>query len=148
MSDRKEQRNSRKHVAFASLSSVLLLLTILLCPQFAFADSGAASPFDFSGIIGSLQHIVTTFLLPIAIVWVSWKFLYLAVVVGLIGFDPLRMLGPTSEVQSFETVKGAIRDQGVYLVKGICWIGGIFIIFQIVVIAASTIAGVFGTAFG
>lgn len=139
---------NKERLAIA-FSMIALLLFVLLCPQEAYAATAASDDvFSFSGIIGKLQFVVSTFLLPIAIVWVTWKFLYLAVVVGMMGFDPLRMLGSTSKVESYETVKGAIRDQAIYFVKGICWIGGIFIIFQLVVILASTIAGVFGTAFG
>lgn len=144
--DKKEEYANPKSIIIALLLSAVLLLGILFCPQSAFA---ADSPIHFGEIIGQLRNVVTFFLLPLAIVWVSWKLLYLAVVVGLIGFDPLHMVSEDSSTSySYSTVTGLIKKQAIYFVKGICWIGGIFIIFQVVVIMASTVAGVFGEAFG
>lgn len=145
--DKKEKTLlSSKHIIFACLTMLMLIGYVLFCPQPAFAQD---APFDFSSIIGQLQNIVTWFLLPLAIVWVSWKLLYLAVVVGIFGYDPLNYCTAAGEAApSYSTLMNEIKIQLVNFVKGICWIGGIFIIFQLVVVLASTIAGVFGEAFG
>lgn len=141
-----ELRLSKKTIILAVLSVIMLAVYVTLCPQPAFAQD---APFDFSSIIGILQNIVTWFLLPLAIVWVSWKLLYLAVVVGIFGFDPLNFCTAAGKAApDYATLTAEIKIQLVNFVKGICWIGGIFIIFQLVVMLASTIAGVFGEAFG
>lgn len=148
MNENKEKQTSlsKRQIIFALISGAVLLLSVLLTPQLAFAQD---APFDFSTIIGQLQGIVTWFLLPLAIVWVSWKLLYLAVVVGLFGYDPLNYCTASGDAApNYGTLTSEIRAQLVNFVKGICWIGGIFIIFQLVVVLASTIAGVFGEAFG
>lgn len=141
-----ELRLSKKTIVLAVLSAIMLAAYVALCPQPAFAQD---APFDFSSIIGVLQNIVTWFLLPLAIVWVSWKLLYLAVVVGIFGFDPLNFCTAAGKAApDYGTLTAEIKIQLVNFIKGICWIGGIFIIFQLVVVLASTIAGVFGEAFG
>lgn len=134
-----------KHYLFAIIGCVLSCLYILLVPNIALAAEG---PFDFSFILEALQNVVSWFLLPLAIVWVAWKFVYLAVFVGFIGFDPLHLVpGSNDDAVSYGQITGELKKQALYTIKGLCWIGGIFIIFRIVVIVASSLAGVFGEAF-
>lgn len=138
----------KRTIAAGALCGLFLAASILFMPESAFA---ADSPFNFGNIIGELQRIVTVLLLPMAIVFSAWKVLYLAIVVGMFGFDPLNYCtgnNNTGDSIDYQTVQEQLKISLVGFFKGLMWIGGIFIIFQLVVVAASAISGVFAEAFG
>lgn len=137
----------KRTIAAGVLCGLFLAASILFMPESAFADD---SPFNFGNIIGELQRIVTVLLLPMAIVFSAWKVLYLAIVVGMFGFDPLNYCPGNKGGDSidYQTVQEQLKISLVGFFKGLMWIGGIFIIFQLVVVAASAISGVFAEAFG
>lgn len=129
---------------FAVMTAIFLIIAITLSPSIAFAAESDGI-FNFSGIIDQLKWVVTFILLPVAIVFVAWKVLYLALVVGLFGVDPLGYAGGNL---GYDMLVPKIKNALMGTLYGLCWVGGVFIIFQLVLIVASAITGVFAESFG
>lgn len=129
------------------LMPVLVLVVILLCPDLSFA---ATQKLAFATIIGQLQKLVTLLLLPLAILINAWRIIYIAVVAGLMGMDPLNMVSDTDndgEISSGEVV-GAIKGHLMGFFHGLVWIGGLFIVFQVALTLAAMLATSVAEVFG
>lgn len=126
------------------LSMTTICIAILFSPEAAFARV-----VDFVQLIGALQNILTTLLLPIAIVICAWKILYIAVVGGIMGMDPMNVISDQDNdgAISFADVKIALMAHVSGFLKGLMWIGGIFIIFQLVLSVAAMFAKQFADTF-
>lgn len=142
-----ENRNHHKKLITALCCAVAVCFCILFMPDSAFAASGALPAFQ--NAIKALQAIVTTLMLPIAIVLVAWKILYIAIVGGIMGMDPMNIITDTDSDGhiGLADVKVSILAHASGFLKGLCWVGGLFIIFQVVLGLASAFAGVFAANF-
>lgn len=127
-----------------------LVYALYLCiaPDQASAASNGSVSFNY--MIKQLQYVTTVFLLPIAVIACAWKILYLALFGGLLGIDPLNQISDTNADGGInpEEVSGAIKGCLSGFVHGLCWVGGLFIIFQIAMLLASMLAAQLETNFG
>lgn len=126
-------------------SSILIIAWLLFAPSIAYADT-----LGFSSIIQQLQYVATVLLLPIAIILCAWRILYIALFGGLLGIDPFNQISDTDIDAQISTseVWEALKSHFIGFVHGMCWIGGIFIIFQIALTLASVLASTLDANFG
>lgn len=124
-----------QHVMTALLIiAAISMFTFAISPTMAFAED-----VGFGSMIKSMQNIVNKLLLPIGIIIAAWKIIYIVLVVGLLGVDPLEMmeagedntknLGDLSSYNIMRMVKSQLKGFG----YGLLWVGGVWILFQIIV---------------
>lgn len=128
-------------------SVIATCLTVMFVPDSAFAASGALPAFQNG--VKALQAITTALLLPIAVVIVAWKMVYIAVFGGILGMDPMNMITDTDKDGQIglADVKVSLIAHAGGFVKGLAWVGGVFVVFQVVLGLAATFAGVFADNF-
>lgn len=139
-----KKSNTKISLSLGILSVVAISAAIVFSPDVALART-----VDFVQLVAALQHILTTLLLPIAIVLCAWKILYIAVVGGIMGTDPMNVISDQDNdgAISFADVKIALMAHVSGFVKGLLWVGGIFIIFQLVLSVAAMFAQQFADTF-
>lgn len=112
----------------------VLCIAYALSPMMAWADTGLAS------MLQSLQGIVRGILLPLGILIAGARIAYLATFGVIGGIDPLNLMGKgDSGIQTSEAVdeiKNSLRG----FVKGLCWVAGIWILFELILTLAITLA--------
>lgn len=128
-------------MVFSIIAISLIVFIILFTPESAMA----ATTIQFSKFINELETIVTSLLLPIAIVLCAWKLIYIAIVGGVMGMDPMNIISDQNNdgQLSFSEIKIALMQHVGGFIKGLCWVGGIFIVFRLVLGLADTLAGAF-----
>lgn len=133
----------------AVISVAAICLSILFAPETANAANSGALP-AFQNAVKALQSIVTLLLLPVAIILVAWKMVYIAVFGGILGMDPMNLITDTDKDGEIglADVKVSLLNHASGFVKGLCWVGGLFIIFQVVLSLASAFSEVFAQNFG
>ena len=141
----------RKDKALGIAGTTLLVAALYATWLFLVApDMAWAKNVTFSNIIAQLQYVITVFFLPLGVMIAASKILYVALFGGLIGIDPLNLISDTNQdgqintSEVWQTIKASFSG----FVHGLCWVGGIFIIFQIALILAGTLAGQLETNFG
>ena len=110
-------------------------LTAAIMPTMAMADDAVG----FGMMIESLTNIVNKLLLPIGVLVAAWKIIYIVLVVGLLGIDPLEMMESgddntknIGDLSSYNIMR-MVQSQLKGFAYGLLWVGGVWILFQIIV---------------
>lgn len=117
------------------LAIAAIALTAAIMPTMAMADDAVG----FGAMIESLTNIVNKLLLPIGVLVAAWKIIYIVLVVGLLGIDPLEMMESgedntknIGDLSSYNIMR-MVQSQLKGFAYGLLWIGGVWILFQIIV---------------
>lgn len=137
LQDNQNKETSKNNIIMIGFL-ILLTSLIILCPNKAFAAEKSALP--FSNLVANLSDIVNLILLPIAIVAVGWKIIYLALFCGLMGTDPLNEV-PDGYSLQWSAVWTLIRARLSNFARGLAWVGGIWILFNVIIAIVSMLAG-------
>lgn len=112
-----------------------IALTAAIMPTMAMADDAVG----FGAMIESLTNIVNKLLLPIGVLIAAWKIIYIVLVVGLLGIDPLEMMESgedntknIGDLSSYNIMR-MVQSQLKGFAYGLLWVGGVWILFQIIV---------------
>ena len=117
------------------LAIAAIALTAAIMPTMAMADDAVG----FGAMIESLTNIVNKLLLPIGVLVAAWKIIYIVLVVGLLGIDPLEMMESgednTKNIGDLSSYNIMRMDQSQLkgFAYGLLWVGGVWILFQIIV---------------
>ena len=117
------------------LAVAAIALTAAVMPTMAMADDAVG----FGAMIESLTNIVNKLLLPIGVLVAAWKIIYIVLVVGLLGIDPLEMMEAgedntknIGDLSSYNIMR-MVQSQLKGFAYGLLWVGGVWILFQIIV---------------
>lgn len=117
------------------LAVAAITLTATIMPTMAMADDAVG----FGMMIESLTNIVNKLLLPIGVLVAAWKIIYIVLVVGLLGIDPLEMMEAgedntknIGDLSSYNIMR-MVQSQLKGFAYGLLWVGGVWILFQIIV---------------
>lgn len=117
------------------LAIAAIALTAAIIPTMAMADDAVG----FGAMIESLTNIVNKLLLPIGVLVAAWKIIYIVLVVGLLGIDPLEMMESgedntknIGDLSSYNIMR-MVQSQLKGFAYGLLWVGGVWILFQIIV---------------
>lgn len=117
------------------LAVAAIALTVAVMPTTAMADDAVG----FGMMIESLTNIVNKLLLPIGVLVAAWKIIYIVLVVGLLGIDPLEMMEAgddntknIGDLSSYNIMR-MVQSQLKGFAYGLLWVGGVWILFQIIV---------------
>lgn len=117
------------------LAVAAIALTAAMMPTMAMADDAVG----FGMMIESLTNIVNKLLLPIGVLIAAWKIIYIVLVVGLLGIDPLDMMEAgedntknIGDLSSYNIMR-MVQSQLKGFAYGLLWVGGVWILFQIIV---------------
>ena len=117
------------------LAIAAISLTAAIMPTMAMADDAVG----FGAMIESLTNIVNKLLLPIGVLVAAWKIIYIVLVVGLLGIDPLEMMEAgedntknIGDLSSYNIMR-MVQSQLKGFAYGLLWVGGVWILFQIIV---------------
>lgn len=118
------------------LAIAAIALTAAIMPTMAMADDAVG----FGAMIESLTNIVNKLLLPIGVLVAAWKIIYIVLVVGLLGIDPLEMMESgedntknIGDLSSYNIMRMVQESQLKGFAYGLLWVGGVWILFQIIV---------------
>lgn len=131
----KLKRMVRENGKATLLAVAAIALTAAIMPTMAMADDAVG----FGMMIESLTNIVNKLLLPIGVLIAAWKIIYIVLVVGLLGIDPLEMMEAgedntknIGDLSSYNIMR-MVQSQLKGFVYGLLWVGGVWILFQIIV---------------
>lgn len=117
------------------LAIAAIAFTAAIMPTMAMADDAVG----FGAMIESLTNIVNKLLLPIGVLIAAWKIIYIVLVVGLLGIDPLEMMESgedntknIGDLSSYNIMR-MVQSQLKGFAYGLLWVGGVWILFQIIV---------------
>ena len=117
------------------LAVAAIALTAAVMPTMAMADDAVG----FGMMIESLTNIVNKLLLPIGVLIAAWKIIYIVLVIGLLGIDPLEMMEAgedntknIGDLSSYNIMR-MVQSQLKGFAYGLLWVGGVWILFQIIV---------------
>ena len=91
--------------------------------------------------IERVNLVVTGLLLPVGIVWASWQIVYIALVCGLLGIDPLDLITKDDEDKPWEAIKKRFSNFAI----GLALVGGIWLIFELVLFVVANFVGALET---
>lgn len=131
----KLKRIFRENGKATLLAVAAIALTAAIMPTMAMADDAVG----FGMMITSLTNIVNKLLLPIGVLVAAWKIIYIVLVVGLLGIDPLEMMEAgedntknIGDLSSYNIMR-MVQSQLKGFAYGLLWVGGVWILFQIIV---------------
>lgn len=131
----KLKRIFRENGKATLLAIAAIALTAAIMPTMAMADDAVG----FGAMIESLTNIVNKLLLPIGVLVAAWKIIYIVLVVGLLGIDPLEMMESgedntknIGDLSSYNIMR-MVQSQLKGFAYGLLWVGGVWILFQIIV---------------
>lgn len=131
----KLKRISRENGKAMLLAVAAIALTAAIMPTMAMADDAVG----FGMMIESLTNIVNKLLLPIGVLIAAWKIIYIVLVIGLLGIDPLEMMEAgedntknIGDLSSYNIMR-MVQSQLKGFAYGLLWVGGVWILFQIIV---------------
>lgn len=131
------------------LAVAAIALTAAVMPTMAMADDAVG----FGAMIESLTNIVNKLLLPIGVLVAAWKIIYIVLVVGLLGIDPLEMMEAgddntknIGDLSSYNIMR-MVQSQLKGFAYGLLWVGGVWILFQIIVSVVAMFANAVSTNF-
>ena len=133
----------------ALLVFATIALTATIMPTMAMADDAVG----FGMMIESLTNIVNKLLLPIGVLIAAWKIIYIVLVVGLLGIDPLEMMEAgedntknIGDLSSYNIMR-MVQSQLKGFAYGLLWVGGVWILFQIIVSVVAMFANAVSSNF-
>ena len=131
----KLKRMFRENGKATLLAVAAIALTAAIMPTMAMADDAVG----VGMMIESLTNIVNKLLLPIGVLIAAWKIIYIVLVVGLLGIDPLEMMEAgedntknIGDLSSYNIMR-MVQSQLKGFAYGLLWVGGVWILFQIIV---------------
>lgn len=131
------------------LAIAAIALTVAIMPTMAMADDAVG----FGAMIESLTNIVNKLLLPIGVLIAAWKIIYIVLVVGLLGIDPLEMMEAgedntknIGDLSSYNIMR-MVQSQLKGFAYGLLWVGGVWILFQIIVSVVAMFANAVSSNF-
>ena len=131
------------------LAVAAIALTAAVMPTMAMADDAVG----FGAMIESLTNIVNKLLLPIGVLVAAWKIIYIVLVVGLLGIDPLEMMESgedntknIGDLSSYNIMR-MVQSQLKGFAYGLLWVGGVWILFQIIVSVVAMFANAVSSNF-
>lgn len=129
-----------KVLMFEAMVAVLMMVFVM--PPYALASTDA---FNVENAFQGLNDIVTYLLVPVGIAMASARLVYIAVMCGLIGIDPLNLIGGNLDQDHvWSEVRGSFRN----FAYGIAWVAGIWILFEFVMFIVANLANVISENFG
>ena len=138
-----------ENVKAALLAFATIALTATIMPTMAMADDAVG----FGMMIESLTNIVNKLLLPIGVLIAAWKIIYIVLVVGLLGIDPLEMMEAgedntknIGDLSSYNIMR-MVQSQLKGFAYGLLWVGGVWILFQIIVSVVAMFANAVSSNF-
>lgn len=145
----KLKRMFRENGKATLLAVAAIALTVVIMPTMAMADDAVG----FGMMIESLTNIVNKLLLPIGVLIAAWKIIYIVLVVGLLGIDPLEMMEAgddntknIGDLSSYNIMR-MVQSQLKGFAYGLLWVGGVWILFQIIVSVVAMFANAVSTNF-
>lgn len=96
---------------------------------------------NVSNFMQRLDGIVTNFLMPVAVAWASWQLVYVALVCGLMGMDPLHVVNKQGDLTNVD-VWHEVRNRFKNFAYGLAWIAGVWLIFEGCVFLVSNLVGI------
>lgn len=120
----------------------LLAMTILIPDAWAGSNLSKTGLTNTSTAMSNINGIVSGLLLPIGIAWASWQIIYIALVCGVIGIDPLNLLGGSLDQ---DVIWAEVRKRFKNFAFGIAWVAGIWLVFEMVLFLVSNLVGVLQT---
>lgn len=118
----------------------IVTMALIAFPQVAMAtgtNTGSTPP--FSTMLNSITTLANTVFLPIAIVIAGWKIIYLAIFPGLMSTDPFNQV-PDGYSLQWDAIWTLIKYRLTGFFKGVLWIGGIWILFNLIISIVSVLA--------
>lgn len=125
--------------AHATTLAILAACAILAMPTAAFAASGSGEAPMFSSMLSTVTDLVNRVFLPIAIVVAGWKIIYLLIFPGLLGSDPFNQV-PDGYSLQWDAIWTLVKYRLTGFFKGLLWIGGIWLLFNVVIGIVSILA--------
>ena len=145
----KLKRIFRENGKATLLAVAAIALTAAMMPTMAMADDAVG----FGMMIESLTNIVNKLLLPIGVLIAAWKIIYIVLVVGLLGIDPLEMMEAgedntknIGDLSSYNIMR-MVQSQLKGFAYGLLWVGGVWILFQIIVSVVAMFANAVSSNF-
>lgn len=145
----KLKRIFRENGKATLLAITAIAVTAAIMPTIAMADDAVG----FGAMIESLTNIVNKLLLPIGVLVAAWKIIYIVLVVGLLGIDPLEMIEAgddntknIGDLSSYNIMR-MVQSQLKGFAYGLLWVGGVWILFQIIVSVVAMFANAVSTNF-
>lgn len=145
----KLKRMFRENGKATLLAVAAIALTSAIMPTMAMADDAVG----FGMMIESLTNIVNKLLLPIGVLIAAWKIIYIVLVVGLLGIDPLEMMEAgedntknIGDLSSYNIMR-MVQSQLKGFAYGLLWVGGVWILFQIIVSVVAMFANAVSSNF-
>lgn len=120
------------------MTSGVIACGMLMIPQLAMAADGNAPV--FSTMLNNLTQLVNTVFLPIAIFLAGAKIIYLAIFPGIMGSDPFNQV-PDGYSLQWDAIWTLIKQRLTGFFRGLMWIGGIWILFNLIVSIVGLLAG-------
>ena len=111
-----------------------LCLAYMCSPDMAWAETGLVS------MLQSLQGIVRGVLLPLGILISGARIAYLATFGVIGGIDPLGLIDDGGDSIQTSQAVNEIKKSLDGFVRGLCWVGGIWILFEIILTLAIMLA--------
>lgn len=109
-------------------------------PQVAMAaGSGDGATPMFATMLDNVTLLVNTVFLPIAIIIAGWKIIYLAIFPGLMSTDPFNQV-PDGYSLQWDAIWTLIKYKLTGFFKGVLWIGGIWMLFNLIISIVSVLA--------
>lgn len=133
-------------MATAALSAAGMLVVAGTAPGVALADNGSAFNAENAMTLPRrIQNFIRYLFLPIGIAWASWQIIYIALVCGVIGIDPLNLLGGNLDQ---DRIWLEVRNRFRNFAKGLAWVAGVWMMFEAVLFLVSNLVGVIEQNFG
>lgn len=131
-------KRQTKRVLMAESLLSLVVMAFVATPQ------AQAATFSTEQVFNNLNSIITNLLLPVGIAWASWQIVYIAVVCGLIGIDPLNLIGGNLDQDHiWAEIRNRFRNFG----YGIAWVAGIWLLFEFVISLVSKLTVIISNNF-
>lgn len=119
--------------------AIMSACAILTMPTVALAASGGGDAPMFSSMLSTVTDLVNKVFLPIAIVAAGWKIIYLLIFPGLLGSDPFNQV-PDGYSLQWDAIWTLVKYRLTGFFKGLLWIGGIWLLFNVIVGIVSILA--------
>ena len=132
-------RTGRLAATALTLMALAAVTASLAAPTVAYAASSGGNAPMFSAMLDTGTNLVNRVFLPIAIVIAGWKIIYLLIFPGLLGSDPFNQV-PDGYSLQWDAIWTLVKYHLTGFFKGLLWIGGIWLLFNVVIGIVSILA--------